>query len=137
MCVICDFLKNQCSSVFLALLGVKLQHFSKNIISLYHVYRQKYVFLTTFGLSQLVKYGCGSVNSEGKNYNLSKSDLCIITTGIAGPGGGTKFKPVGLVFIGIKFNKEIFILKKKFRGTRIEIQNKTINEIFSKIKKLI
>ncbi len=68
----------------------------------------------------LDKYGAVSnqiANEMLKNlYNLSKSDLCIITTGIAGPGGGTKFKPVGLVFIGIKFNKEIFILKKKIQG---------------------
>ena len=34
-------------------------------------------------------------------YNKNKSDICISTTGIAGPEGGTFKKPVGLIFIGI------------------------------------
>ena len=70
-------------------------------------------------------------------HKISKSNLCISTTGIAGPGGGTKFKPVGLVFIGIKFNKKNIILKKIFEGSRKTIQNKTVKCIFKEIDKLI
>ena len=70
-------------------------------------------------------------------YKISKSDLCISTTGIAGPNGSTKEKPVGLVYIGIKFLKNIKIIKKKFTGTRIAIQNKTLNAVFKEINKLI
>ena len=89
----------------------------------------------------ILKYG--SVSKEvidtmiKKLYNISKSDLCICTTGIAGPTGATKNKPVGLVYIGIKYKNKNIIIKKKFRGTRKNIQNKTVKEIFSKIKKLI
>tara|TARA_B100000029_G_scaffold466211_1_gene501522 strand:- start:620 stop:1084 length:465 start_codon:yes stop_codon:yes gene_type:complete len=87
------------------------------------------------------KYGAVS-NEVAKKmimnlHKISKSNLCISTTGIAGPGGGTKFKPVGLVFIGIKFNKKIIILKKNFKGSRKAIQNKTVKCIFKEINKLI
>ena len=43
-------------------------------------------------------------------YLKNKTDVCISTTGIAGPSGGTKSKPVGLIYIGIllKGNKKIF-----------------------------
>ena len=41
-------------------------------------------------------------------YLKNKTDVCISTTGIAGPSGGTKNKPVGLIYIGIllKWKKE-------------------------------
>ncbi len=45
-------------------------------------------------------------------HKKNKTKLCLSTTGIAGPGGSTKNKPVGLIFIGIRFNKKNIILKK-------------------------
>jgi len=68
---------------------------------------------------------------------LSKSKICISTTGISGPSGGSKNKPVGLVYIGIKFNKHIFVVKKIFIGDRKKIQNDTVNFVFQTIKELI
>ena len=57
---------------------------------------------------------------------ISHSKLCISTTGIAGPSGGSKKKPVGLIYIGIYYNNNIKIFEKKYAGSRKQIQNKTI-----------
>ena len=67
----------------------------------------------------------------------TNTNICISTTGIAGPGGGSKSKPVGLIYIGIKLNGKIEILKKNFKGSRIEIQKNCVNSIFKYLSKLI
>ena len=70
-------------------------------------------------------------------YKKNKTKICISTTGIAGPGGSTKNKPVGLIYIGIRLDKKNIIIKKNFKGTRVEIQKKCINFIFNYLEKLI
>jgi len=53
-------------------------------------------------------------------------DYCISTTGIAGPGGGTDEKPVGLVFIGLaKPDGRIEVKRCEFHGTRLQIIERT------------
>jgi nicotinamide-nucleotide amidase len=55
-------------------------------------------------------------------------DWAISVTGIAGPDGGTKTKPVGLVFIGIADANDIYVTRHKFEGDRIQIKRSTANE---------
>lgn len=52
----------------------------------------------------------------------AKTDVSIITTGIAGPDGGTEQKPVGLVYIGIYLNGEVKVEKCMFQGNRNRIR---------------
>ena len=87
------------------------------------------------------KYGAVSKETALEMINAlyikNKTDICISTTGIAGPGGGTKSKPVGLIYIGIliKGNKKIF--KKKFIGSRLSIQKDCVSFIFNYLNKSI
>ena len=70
-------------------------------------------------------------------YKNNKTKICISTTGIAGPGGSTLSKPIGLIYIGIRINKKKIILKKNFKGTRIQIQKKCVNFILKYLDRLI
>ena len=112
--------------------------FSYGIISYSNKSKSKYLSVSKTNIS---KFGAVSkeVAEEMINglYKNEKTQICISTTGIAGPNGGTKSKPVGLVYIGIKINKENYIFKKIFKGKRLDIQRKTRDFIFRKINELI
>ena len=87
------------------------------------------------------KYGAVSSETAEKMVfklkKISNSKLCISVTGIAGPLGGSKQKPVGLVYIGFIYNKKFLIIKKKYKGSRKIIQNSVVKTIFNKIYSLV
>ncbi|MBQ2763837.1 MAG: CinA family protein [Firmicutes bacterium] len=58
---------------------------------------------------------------------VSSADVSISVTGIAGPGGGSEEKPVGLVYMGIATNEGIFTKKNLFNGDRDEIRKQTVH----------
>ena len=125
------------SSKFISEAGIS-KIFNMSLI----VYSNKAKFsLLKISQYKIKKYGAVSQNTAmlmAKNLQkISKSKLCIATTGIAGPSGGTKIKPVGLIFFGIHYKNKITIFQKKYKGSRSQIQNKTVDAIFIALEKLI
>ena len=56
---------------------------------------------------------------------VTKADICLSITGIAGPGGGTEEKPVGTVFMGCCFNDKVVTREFHFTGNRSKIREQT------------
>ena len=88
------------------------------------------------------KYGAVSEEcclSMVKNLSrISKANISISITGIAGPNGGTKLKPVGLVYIGDKKGNKIIAKKNLFKNkNRISVQKITVISALNIIENII
>ena len=90
----------------------------------------------------IIKYGAVSSEcclSMVKNLSkISKANISVSITGIAGPNGGTKLKPVGLVYIGIKKGNKIVIKENLFKNkNRISIQKASVISSLKMINNII
>jgi PncC family amidohydrolase len=84
----------------------------KNIIKKYGAVSEKVCFAMVKNLSK-----------------ISKTNITVSITGIAGPSGGTKQKPVGLVYVGIKRDNKIKVNRYLFKNKgRLYIQKSAVNK---------
>ena len=86
----------------------------------------------------IIKHGAVSYEtclSMVKNLNkISNTSISVSITGVAGPKGGTKQKPVGLIYIGIKKGNKILVKKYLFKNKkRNSIQKATVNKALNLI----
>ena len=85
----------------------------------------------------LEKYGAVSEEVAREMLAGLKTDIGISTTGIAGPGGGTKDKPVGLVYIGIKVEDEVKVFKRELKGDRNKIRQRAMMHALYNLLKIL
>lgn len=74
--------------------------------------------------------------AEGARQAL-KADLGLSTTGIAGPGGGTEDKPIGLVYIALAHPEGIQVEKLQFAGNRDSIRNMTVESCLNMLRQFL
>ena len=96
--------------------------------------------INTLKISKKIIMKHGAVSYETcllmvKNLNkISKTNISVSITGIAGPKGGTKQKPVGLVFVGIKKGNKTFVKEFLFKNKKRNlIQRATVNKALNLI----
>lgn len=88
--------------------------------------------------STLTKYGAVSEQvakemAKGGTF-LTKTDVCVSVTGIAGPDGGTSEKPVGLVYIACNVCGKVTVKEYHFSGNRAKIRENTVSSALTLLR---
>lgn len=95
------------------------------------------------GVSEATLARVGAVSEETAREmaegvrQVTGATIGLSTTGIAGPMGGTKQKPVGLVYIGLALPEKTYVYELHLKGTRQEIREKTVKTILYELYKLL
>src|SRR5262249_17918928 len=62
------------------------------------------------------------------------TDLAVSTSGLAGPGGGTPEKPVGLVYVGLAWDGGVTSQRFNWGGMRTEVQSRTAKLALNRVR---
>lgn len=95
------------------------------------------------GVSHETLQQFGAVSSETAKEmamgvkRAANADISIISTGIAGPGGGTKDKPVGLVYLACCYKDQVEVEKHIFSGDRMEIRQASVQAALELLQRVI
>lgn len=110
------------------------------------VYRQGYITycdeakhsMVGVKIATLEKYTAVSAKTAEEmafgGAGAAKAQACVSVTGIAGPGGGTPEKPVGLVYIGCFLDGEVKAYEFRFAGSRREIREQAVTAALNILK---
>lgn len=69
--------------------------------------------------------------------DFAKADVALSVTGIAGPGGGTPEKPVGLVYMGCFVNGKVTVRRHVFAGDRLQVRTSSVKNALELAKECI
>lgn len=89
---------------------------------------------TTLKTVGAVSEQCAKEMVEGL-YQATHCDVCVSITGIAGPTGGTKDKPVGLVYFGVRLNNQVNVHQNVFNGNREMVRYRATQYALNLIRK--
>lgn len=110
--------------------------FKEGVVTYSNAAKMKYV-----GVKQSTLARVGAVSEETAREmaegikQVAGADIGLSSTGIAGPGGGTPDKPVGLVYIGVAMPEETEVFKLQLHGTRQENRERTVKQILYRLYK--
>ena len=94
------------------------------------------------GASEVLNEGYVTYSNEAKHSDQTAremaegaakaagADVAFASTGIAGPGGGTPEKPVGLIFVSCYIRGNVFVRECHFKGSRMENRLNTVQAVF-------
>ena len=120
-----------------------------NVPGVSDVYREGYITysnkakrrLLDVNKSTLKKYGAVSEQTAREmaigGVFANGADVCVATTGIAGPDGGTEEKPVGLVYISCYLKVKVTVVRFQFKGNREKIREQTVVKALDLLRRSI
>ena len=88
-----------------------------------------YVTYANEAKENLVSVSHETLETKGAVSKETAAEMCVgcATTGIAGPGGGTKEKPVGLVYLGCSLHEQVTVERHVFSGDREQVRKQAVD----------